>query len=85
MKFSVFVALLAVGGVAAYSTPSRRDIRSLGSKSFAPAPSRKVGSSMKMEGEFVIEKCLALLGPRTFVVETMAQLRVGCAHRLFVI
>ena len=50
MKLSVYVVLLATGGAAAYSTPSRRDIRNLGSKSFTPAPSRKVAASVKMEG-----------------------------------
>ena len=50
MKLSAGVTLLAVGGAAAYSAPSRSSIRSLGSKSFAPAARRQVGSSMKMEG-----------------------------------
>jgi hypothetical protein len=77
MKISVYVALLAVGGVAAYSTPSRRDIRNLGSKSLAPAPSRKVGSSMKMEGKFVVDKCLLVLGARALVFDDKLQIRVG--------
>eukprot|EP00545_Synedropsis_sp_CCMP1620_P006125 CAMPEP_0119005624 /NCGR_PEP_ID=MMETSP1176-20130426/1832_1 /TAXON_ID=265551 /ORGANISM="Synedropsis recta cf, Strain CCMP1620" /LENGTH=248 /DNA_ID=CAMNT_0006957457 /DNA_START=72 /DNA_END=818 /DNA_ORIENTATION=- len=49
MKLSVAVAVLAIGGASAYSTPSRSDIRSLGSKSFAPAARRQEGSSMRME------------------------------------
>ena len=53
MKLSVYVVLLATGSAAAYSTPSRRDIRNLGSKSFTPAASRKVASSMKMEGKVI--------------------------------
>jgi hypothetical protein len=50
MKLSAAVAFLAIGGASAYSIPSRSDIRSLGSKSFAPAARRQAGASMRMEG-----------------------------------
>ena len=51
MKLSVAAVLVSLAGVSAYSVPSRRDIRSLGQKSLPVAASRKVGASMKMEGE----------------------------------
>lgn len=44
-------ALLAVGCADAYSTPSRASLRSMGTKSIPTASSRRVGASMKMEGE----------------------------------
>ena len=51
MKLSAIVALLAVSGASAYSTPSRNDLRSLGQKSFSTSSGpRKVEASMKMEG-----------------------------------
>jgi hypothetical protein len=60
MKISALVALLAISGASAYSTPSRRDIRNLGQKSFTSAGARRqVGSSIKMEGK--IFRALELL------------------------
>mmetsp|Transcript_25810 Transcript_25810/g.36178 ORF Transcript_25810/g.36178 Transcript_25810/m.36178 type:complete len:253 (+) Transcript_25810:279-1037(+) len=50
MKLSaVACALLVAGSADAYSTPSRSDLRNLGSKSMASSGPRKVGASMKME------------------------------------
>ena len=55
MKLSGVAILLAVSGAAAYQQPSRKSLRSLGSKSVNfNGPSRKVGASMKMEGEYEI-------------------------------
>uniref|UniRef100_A0A6V0Y019 PS II complex 12 kDa extrinsic protein n=1 Tax=Thalassionema nitzschioides TaxID=33649 RepID=A0A6V0Y019_9STRA len=49
MKLSGAVALLAVSGAAAYSIPTRGDLRNLGSKSLPTSAPRHVASSMKME------------------------------------
>ena len=54
MKVSTAAVVLAVatGGASAYQQPTRSTLRSLGQKSVSVnAPSRTVGSSMKMEGE----------------------------------
>ena len=54
---SAACVLLAAGGANAYSTPSRSTLRSMGTKSVvAPSESRRVKSSMKMEGK-CYKKC----------------------------
>lgn len=54
MKIAGLTLLLAVSGAAAWSTPSRRDIRNLGQKSVGSAGRRQVGSSIKMEGMLIV-------------------------------
>ena len=49
--------LLAAGSASAYSVPNRSTLRSMGTKSIPTSSSRRVGASMKMEGEF----CLLML------------------------
>mmetsp|Transcript_21770 Transcript_21770/g.31257 ORF Transcript_21770/g.31257 Transcript_21770/m.31257 type:complete len:251 (+) Transcript_21770:71-823(+) len=51
MKYTAIIALLAASEVAAYSIPTRRDIRTLGQRSVVSnnGPAKKVGSSLKME------------------------------------
>lgn len=60
MKVSTAAIVLAVAsGASAYQQPTRSTLRSLGQKSVSGSgPSRNVGSSMKMEGEFMYSSCL---------------------------
>ena len=52
MKLFAIAALLSAGSAAAYSIPSRREIRTLGQKTLPSAGTRHVGqASLKMEGE----------------------------------
>lgn len=56
MKVSSTAIVLALAtGASAYQQPTRSTLRSLGSKSVsATGPSRNVGSTMKMEGEYYV-------------------------------
>lgn len=60
-------ALLAVGSVNAYSTPSRSTLRSLGSKSIPVQTSRRSDANLKMEGEFYYSWFDSVAKPKYFL------------------
>ena len=59
MKLSAAAVLLAIAGADAWSQPTRSSLRSMGQKTVSmEGPSRVVGASMKMEGEYFVVGCI---------------------------